>query len=144
MMERQELPIDSREEYAYLPAEREDKTIETGRPKYLPIDSCQAYGIGCNNKTNYLKTRWQKRSLFTSEVTKNNMKQIDNSPGGFLTEIVETVAKPIYNWIMTPYLQLDNATYLQLDSSTHLQLDDTTYLQQNSAAPSKSGTANEW
>ena len=32
MMERQELPIDSREEYAYLPAEREDKTIETGRP----------------------------------------------------------------------------------------------------------------
>ena len=32
MMERQELPIDSREEYAYLPAEREDKAIETGRP----------------------------------------------------------------------------------------------------------------
>ena len=32
MMERQELPIDSREEYAYLPAEREDKTIETGWP----------------------------------------------------------------------------------------------------------------
>ena len=32
MMERQELLVDSREEYAYLPAEREDKTIETGRP----------------------------------------------------------------------------------------------------------------
>ena len=61
-MERQELPFDSGEEYAYLPAEREDKTIETGRPKYLPIDSCQAYGIGCNNKTDYLKTSRQKRS----------------------------------------------------------------------------------
>ena len=76
MMEKQELPIDSREEYAYLPAEREDKTIETGRPKYLPIDSCQAYGIGCNNKTDYLKTSRQKRSLFISEGTKNDKKQI--------------------------------------------------------------------
>ena len=40
MMERQELPIDSREEYAYLPAERGDKAIEIGRPKYLPTDPC--------------------------------------------------------------------------------------------------------
>ena len=101
-METQELPIDSREECAYLLAEREDKTIETGRPKYLPIDSCQAYGIGCNNKTNYLKTSQQKRSLFTSEGTKNDKKQIDNSPGGFLSKIVQTVAKPIYNWIILP------------------------------------------
>ena len=31
-MEKQKLPIDSREDYAYLPAEREDMTIETGRP----------------------------------------------------------------------------------------------------------------
>ena len=102
MMERQELPFDSGEEYAYLPAERENKTIETGRPKYLPIDPCQAYGIGCNNKTKYLKTSQQKRSIFTSEGTKNNEKQIDKSSGGFLTKIVETVAKPIYNWIMLP------------------------------------------
>ena len=32
IMEKQELPAESRMEYAYLPAEREDKTIETGRP----------------------------------------------------------------------------------------------------------------
>ena len=120
MMERQELPMDSREEYAYLPAEREDKTIETGRPKYLPIDSCQAYGIGCNNKTNYLKTSWQKRSLFTSEGTKNDKKQIDNSSGGFLTKIVENSSQA--------YLKLENATYLQLDNATYLQLDNVTYL----------------
>ena len=97
MMERQELPVDSRREYVYLPAERNDKVIKTGRQKYLPIDPCQAYGIGCSNKTKYLKTSWQKRSIFTSEGTKNNEKQIDKSPGGFLTEIVETIAKPIYN-----------------------------------------------
>ena len=97
MMERQELPFDSGEEYADLPAERKDKTIETGRPKYIPIYSCQAYGIGCNNKTDYLKTSRQKRSLFISEGTENDKKQIDKSPGGFLTEIIETVAKPIYN-----------------------------------------------
>ena len=36
MGERQELPVDSREEYAYLPAERDDKDIDTGRLKYLP------------------------------------------------------------------------------------------------------------
>ena len=102
MIERQELPVDSRETYVYLPAERDNKAIETGRPKYLPIDLCQAYGIGCNNKTKYLKTSRQKRSIFTSEGTKNNEKQIDKSPGGFLTEIVKTVAKPIYNWIMLP------------------------------------------
>ena len=102
MMERQKLPIDLREEYAYLPAERKDQAIETGRPKYLPIDPCQAYGIGCNNKTKYIKTGRKKRSIFTSEGTKNNEKQIDKSSGGFLTKIVETVAKPIYNWIRLP------------------------------------------
>ena len=56
MMERQELPVDSREEYVYLPAERDDKAIETGRPKYLPIDTCQSHGIGCSKKTKYLQT----------------------------------------------------------------------------------------
>ena len=56
MMERQELPVESRDKYAYLPAERDDKAIETGRPKYLPIDTCQSHGIGCSNKTKYLQT----------------------------------------------------------------------------------------
>ena len=102
MSEKQELPVDSKEVYAYRPAERNDKATETGRPTYLPIDPCQVYKIGCNNKTNSLKTSQQKRSLFISEGTENDKKQIDKSPGGFLTEIVETVAKPIYNWIMLP------------------------------------------
>ena len=56
MMERQELPVDSREAYVYLPAERDDKAIETGRPKYLPIDTCQSHGVGCSNKTKHLQT----------------------------------------------------------------------------------------
>ena len=56
MMEKQELPAKSRIEYAYLPAERDDKDIETGRLKYLPIDTCQSHGIGCSNKTTYLQT----------------------------------------------------------------------------------------
>ena len=40
MMEKQELPLDSREMYVYLPAKRDDKVTETGRPKYLPMDIC--------------------------------------------------------------------------------------------------------
>ena len=56
MMERQQLPAASREKYVYLPAKRDDKVTETGRPKYLPIDTCKSYGVGCSNKTNYLQT----------------------------------------------------------------------------------------
>ena len=56
IMEKQELPAESRIEYAYLPAERDDKDIETGRLKYLPIDTCQSHGIGCSKKTTYLQT----------------------------------------------------------------------------------------
>ena len=101
MMERQELPVDSREEYAYLPAERDDKAIETGRPKYLPIDTCQSHGIGCSNKTKYLQTSRQKRSSFTNGHIKAGEKLLDGSPGGFLVEMVKTIAKPIYNWMIS-------------------------------------------
>ena len=97
MSKKQELPVDSKEVYAYHPAERDDKATETGRPTYLPINPCQVYKIGCNNMTNFLKTSQQKRSLFTSEGTKNDKKKIDNSSGSFLTKIVETVAKPLYS-----------------------------------------------
>ena len=95
MMERQELPVDSREEYVYLPAERDDKAIETGRPKYLPIDTCQSHGIGCSNKTKYLQTSQQKRSSFTNGLVKAGEKLLDGSPGGFLVEMLKTIAKPI-------------------------------------------------
>ena len=100
-MERQELPVDSREEYAYLLAERDDKAIETGRPKYLPIDTCQSHGIGCSNKTKYLQTSWQNRSLFTNGLVKAGEKLLDGSPGRFLVEMVKTIAKPIYNWMIS-------------------------------------------
>ena len=60
MMEKQELPVGSREKYVYLPAKRDDQVTETGRPKYLPIDTCQSYGVGCSNKTKYLLTSQQK------------------------------------------------------------------------------------
>ena len=127
-MERQILPVDSREAYVYLPAERDDKAIETGRQKYLPIDPCQAYGIGCNNKTTYLKISRQKRSLLTSEGTKNDKKQIDNSSGSFLTKTVENSCQAYLQLEKATYLQLDNATYLQLDNATYLQLVNATYL----------------
>ena len=66
MMERQQLPAASRENYVYLPAKRDDKVTETGRPKYRPIDTCKSYGVGCNKKTNYLQTSRHKRSSFTT------------------------------------------------------------------------------
>ena len=59
MMERQQLPAASRENYVYLPAKRDDKVTETGRPKYRPIDTCKSYGVGCNKKTN----KWQGPAL---------------------------------------------------------------------------------
>ena len=53
MMERQELPVESRESYVYILAERDDKVVKTGRAKYLPIDTCKSHGVGCDSKTNY-------------------------------------------------------------------------------------------
>ena len=101
MMEKQELPAKSRIEYAYLPAERDDKDIETGRLKYLPIDTCQSHGIGCSNKTTYLQTIRQKRSSFTNGLVRAGEKLLDGSPGGFLVEMVKTITKPIYNWMIS-------------------------------------------
>ena len=100
MMEKQELPVGSREKYVYLPAKRDDQIFKTGRPKYLPIDTCQSYGVGCSPKTKYLQTSQQKRSGFTSGLIKAGEKLLDGSPGRFLFEMVKTIAKPIYNWII--------------------------------------------
>ena len=57
MMENQEMPAGSGDKYVYLPAKRDDQVAKTGRPKYLPIDTCKSYGIGCNSKTKYLQLR---------------------------------------------------------------------------------------
>ena len=95
------MPVGSREKYVYLPAKRDDKVTETGKPKYLPIDTCYSYGVGCSNKTKYLQTSQQKRSGFTSGLIKAGEKLLDGSPGGFLVEMVKTIAKPIYNWMIS-------------------------------------------
>merc|ERR1711867_13395 len=100
-MEKQELPIGSREKYIYLPAKRDDQVAKTGRPKYLPIDTCQSYRIGCNSKVKYLQPGQQKRSGFTSGLIKAGEKILDGSPGGFLVEMVKPLAKPIYNWMIS-------------------------------------------
>ena len=55
MMENHEIPAGSGNRYHYLPAKQNDRVTKTGRPKYLPIDTCQSYGIGCNSKVKYLQ-----------------------------------------------------------------------------------------
>ena len=42
----------------------------------------------------------QKRSGFTSGLIKAGEKLLDGLPGGFLIEMVKTLAKPIYNWVI--------------------------------------------
>merc|ERR1712208_254055 len=85
MMEKQEMPVGSREKYIYLPAKRDDQVTKTGRTKYLPIDTCQSYGVGCNSKTKYLQPGQQKRSGFYINASE---KLLDGSPGGLLVEMV--------------------------------------------------------
>merc|ERR1711867_357249 len=64
-------------------------------------DTCQSHGVGCGSKTKYLQTGRQKRSSFTSGLIKACEKLLDGSPGGFLVEMVKTLAKPIYNWVIS-------------------------------------------
>ena len=100
MMEKQELPVGSREKYVYILAEWDDQVTKTGRAKYLPVHTCQSHGVGCSSKTKYLQTSRQKRSSFTTGLIKAGEKLLDGSLGGFLVEMVETIAKPINNWVI--------------------------------------------
>ena len=43
----------------------------------------------------------QKRSGFTSGLIKAGEKLLDDLPGGFLIEMDKTIAKPIYNWMIS-------------------------------------------
>ena len=95
MMEDQLLPDGSG--YCYLPAKQNDLAP---KPKYLPRDAYQSYGIGCNSNEKYLQPRRQKRSGFTSGLIKAGEKLLDGSPGGFFIVMVKTIAKPIYNWVI--------------------------------------------
>ena len=53
--------------------------------------------MNCEPETRYVKTRREKWSGFTTWLIKAGEKLLDRSPGGFLVEIVKTLAKPIYN-----------------------------------------------
>ena len=73
-MENQEMPAGSENKYVYLPAKQDDQVAKTGRPKYLPIDKCQSYGIGCNSKVKYkvLATRpTEEKSQVSSRLVRN-------------------------------------------------------------------------
>ena len=103
MMERQELPVESRESYVYILAERDDKVVKTGRAKYLPIDTCKSNGVECGSKTKYLQVSRQTRSSFTNGLLKAGGKLLDGSLGGFLVEMVRWKPLPslIYNWMIS-------------------------------------------
>ena len=74
--------------------------LPTGNLMYLPVDTCKSYGSGCGSSKKYLQSRKQRRS-FTSELIKAGEKLLDGSPGGFLVEIIKTIAKPIFNWVIS-------------------------------------------
>ena len=90
MMEDQEIPAGSGNRYCYLPARQDEGVTKTSRPKYLPINTCQYYGIGFNSKVKYLQPGRQKRCGITSGLIKAGEKLLDGSPGGFLIEMVKT------------------------------------------------------
>ena len=46
-MEEQEAPARSGKVYQFVPAKRNDTVKSTGRPKYLPIKTCENDGIEC-------------------------------------------------------------------------------------------------
>ena len=66
MMEDQEIPVGSGNKYQYLLARKDDCAAKTGRPKYLPVDTCKAYGMKCEPKMKHIEARRQKwRSFIT-------------------------------------------------------------------------------
>ena len=86
--------------YRYIPGRKDDRAARRGPPKYLPVDTCKAYGMNCEPRMKYIEARRQKRSSFTTGLIKAGEKLLDGSPGGFLVEMVKTLAKPIYNWVI--------------------------------------------
>ena len=42
----------------------------------------------------------KKRSGFTDELLKAGEKLLEGSPGGFFVEMLKTMAKPVYNWVI--------------------------------------------
>ena len=62
IMEYQEMPAGSGNRYQYIPARKDNCAARTGRPKYLPLDTCQSYGINSKPRVKYIQVGRQKRS----------------------------------------------------------------------------------
>ena len=45
-------------------------------------------------------TEWKKRSGFTDGLLKAREKLLDGSPRDFFVEMLKTIAKPVYNWVI--------------------------------------------
>ena len=43
---------------------------------------------------------WKKRSGFTDGLLKAGEKLLDGSPGGFFMQMLKTIVKPVYNWVI--------------------------------------------
>ena len=97
MMEDQEIPVGSGNRYRYIQASQDDRAARIGQPKYLPVDSCKTYRMNCEPSIKYKEVGRKKMSGFTTGFIKDGEKLVDGSPGGFLVEMVITLAKPIYN-----------------------------------------------
>ena len=63
MMEDREIPEGSGNRYQYIPARENDCVAKTGQPKYLPVDTCETYGMNCEPEMKYVETRRQKKSI---------------------------------------------------------------------------------
>ena len=57
MMEDQEIPEGSGNRYWYIPASEDDLPAKKCQPKYLPVDTCETYGMNCEHEMKYIETR---------------------------------------------------------------------------------------
>ena len=115
-MEKQEIRLKLGEKYEFVPAQRNDTDEKTGRPKYFVEEACED---SCNPNRNRRDvfanlgamhsimnledlniTDRKKRSEFTDGLIKAGGKLLDRSPGGFFVEMLKTIAKPVYNWVI--------------------------------------------
>ena len=125
LMDKQELGLKVGENHNFVLAQRSDINKKTGRPKYIPVEACKdncsintsqdkdTRNIYSNpdvvhNLTNfaYLNldvlniTDRKKRSTFTDGLLNAGGKLLDGNPGGFFVEMLKTIAKPVYNWVI--------------------------------------------
>ena len=115
-MEKQEIGLKLGEKYEFVPAQRNDTNEKTGRPRYFVEETCEDNcdpnrnrrdvfaNLGAMHSIMNLEdlniTDRKKRSEFTDGLIKAGGKLLDGSPGGFFVEMLKTIAKPVYNWVI--------------------------------------------